>query len=60
MSLEYLTDIDGNKKAVVVPIEEFQEFLDDLEDLAIVAERRDEETMSHSEVEKILNKYVNL
>ena len=60
MSFEYLTDIDGNKKAVVVPIEEFREFLEDLDDLAIVAERRNEVTMDHSEVEIILKKYAGL
>ena len=60
MSFEYLTDIDGNKKAVVVPIEEFQEFLEDLDDLAVVAERRNEETMDHSEVEKIMKKYAGI
>ena len=60
MSFEYLTDIDGNKKAVVVPIEEFQEFLEDLDDLAVVAERRNEETMDHSEVENIMKKYAGI
>ena len=60
MSFEYLTDIDGNKKAVVVPIEEFREFLEDLDDLAVVAERRNEETMDHSEVENIMKKYAGI
>lgn len=50
MNVEYLTDDRGKKKAVVVPIEEFNELLEDLHDLAVLAERRDEETVSHQEV----------
>jgi hypothetical protein len=33
-----------------VPFEEFQELLEDVEDLAAVAERRDEPTISHAEL----------
>ena len=47
LNLQYLTDEGGKKKAVVVPIEEFHELLEDLEDLAVIADRRDEETVSH-------------
>lgn len=50
LNVEYLTDDRGKKKAVVVPIEEFNELLEDLHDLAVLAERRDEETVSHQEV----------
>ena len=33
-----------------MPIEEFEELLEDVEDLAAVAERRDEPTVSHDEL----------
>ena len=33
-----------------MPIEEFEELLEDVEDLAAVAERRDEPTISHDEL----------
>lgn len=34
----------GDKTAVIVPIEEFQELMEDIEDLATIAERREETT----------------
>ncbi|MBF8265211.1 MAG: hypothetical protein HW384_1075, partial [Dehalococcoidia bacterium] len=35
-------DEKGRKKAVLLPIREYQELMEDLEDLAIIAERREE------------------
>ncbi|MCH7745135.1 MAG: hypothetical protein IIC84_03585 [Chloroflexi bacterium] len=40
----YLTDEKGRKTAVVLPMKEYKELLEDLEDLAIIAERKDEPT----------------
>lgn len=48
--VQYVTNEDGEKTAVIIPIGEFQELLEDLEDLAAVAERRDEPTISHDEL----------
>jgi len=47
---EYITDSDGNKRAVILPIDEFRELLEDLEDLAVIAERREEPTIPHNAV----------
>jgi len=47
---EYVTDSEGRKKAVILPIEEYDELLEDLEDLACVAERKDEPTIPHHKV----------
>jgi len=47
---EYITDDKGNKKSVILPIDDFQELLEDIEDLAAVAERRNEATISHEEL----------
>jgi hypothetical protein len=44
---EYVTDGDGNRKSVILPIGEYEQLLEDLEDLAAIAERRDEPTLSH-------------
>jgi len=44
---QYITDEKGKKKSVILPISKFQELIEDIEDLAVVAERRDEPTMSH-------------
>ena len=48
--LQYITDATGQRTAVVVPIDTFQAFLEDLEDLAAVAARRDEPTISHEDL----------
>lgn len=49
-AVQYITNTDGEKTAVILPIEEFRELLEDIEDLAAVAERRDEPTIPHDEV----------
>ena len=54
MKAQYITDADGKKKKVVLPIDVFENLLQDLEDLAIAAERRDEESISHDDVIKKL------
>ena len=47
---KYITDDSGEKISVILPISEFQELLEDIEDLATVAERRDEPTISHKQL----------
>lgn len=55
-NLKYITDDKGQRKEVIIPIKKFESLLEDLEDLAIVAERRDEEQVDHEEVIKRLKK----
>ncbi|WP_440902993.1 hypothetical protein ACMZOO_08735 [Catenovulum sp. SX2] len=43
----YITDAEGHKTSVVIPIEQFQELMEDIQDLAAAAERRDESSTSH-------------
>ena len=50
LQAQYVTDQNGKKTAVILPIEEFEELLEDLDDLAVLAERRDEPTIPHKEV----------
>ena len=50
----FITDDKGRKKAVILDIELYQELLEDLEDLRVLAERRDEATSSLEEVEERL------
>ena len=47
---QYITDDKGNKTAVILPIDAYTELLEDLSDLAAVAERRHEPTISHQEL----------
>ncbi len=50
---EYLVDASGKKRAVVLPLKKYLSLLEDLHDLAIVAERREEKTIS---LEKVKNR----
>jgi PHD/YefM family antitoxin component YafN of YafNO toxin-antitoxin module len=50
LQAQYVTNETGKKVAVILPIEEFEELLEDIEDLAVLAERRDEPTISHDKV----------
>ena len=52
---QFITDGEGRKTSVVIPIEEFQELMEDIEDLAAVAERRDEDSISHEDLVKELS-----
>lgn len=48
-SLHYITDEQGARSAVVLPISEYQKLLEDLADLAAIAERREEPTIPHEQ-----------
>ncbi len=50
LQAQYVTDKNGKKTAVILPIEEFEELMEDLADLAVLAERRDESTVPSEEV----------
>lgn len=49
---EFVIDSTGKKKAVILSFEEYEELLQDLNDLSVIAERRNEGTISH---ESLLN-----
>ena len=51
---QYITDEKGQRKSVILPMTDFQGLVRDLEDLAVVAERRDEPTTSHADFIKEL------
>ena len=51
---QFLTDTNGEKLAAVIPIDEYEALLEDLQDLAVVAERRNEPRVSLSEIEQRL------
>ena len=46
LQAQYVTDESGKKTGVILPIAEFEELLEDLEDVAALMERRDEPTIS--------------
>lgn len=51
---EYIIDKKGKKTAVILQVEEYEELLEDLHDLATIAERRDESTIDFEELKKRL------
>ncbi len=51
---QYLVDAKGNKKGVLLSIERYEQPTEDLHDLAVVAERRDEEPISFEEIKRRL------
>ena len=48
--LQYVINEQGQKTAVILPIDQFEELIEDLEDLATIAERREEPTIAHSDL----------
>ena len=48
-TLQYLTNEHGERTAVVLPITDYEKLLEDLDDLATVAERRDEPVIAHEQ-----------
>ena len=54
LNVQYITDENGQKQAVIMSIERFNQLLEDIHDLAVIAERKDEPTIPHQEVYEIL------
>lgn len=52
---QYIVDANGTKTAVVLTIEQYEQLLEDLHDLAIVAQRRSEEPISLAEMKARLH-----
>ncbi len=48
-TLQYLTNEHGERTAVVLPITDCEKLLEDLDDLATVAERREEPVIAHEQ-----------
>lgn len=52
----YVVDSKGRKTGVLLSLKQYERLLEDLHDLAMVAERRDEEPISLDELKKRLKK----
>lgn len=51
---QYLIDESGKKTAVILPLDEYEALLEDIHDLAVIAERKDEPAISFDELKKRL------
>jgi hypothetical protein len=47
-----VTDGEGRKIAVLLPVGDYEELLEDVRDLAVIAERRDEPRISWEDVKR--------
>ena len=47
---QYITNDEGEKLSVVLSMEEFENMIEDYEDLLEVSNRKDEKTFSHDDV----------
>jgi len=54
MDTQFIVDDAGIKKAIILPMEDYEELLEDIHDLAIIAERKDETTISFGDLKKRL------
>jgi len=54
VSEQYVIDSRGRKTGVLLSLERYERLLEDLHDLAIIAERRDEEPISLEELKRRL------
>lgn len=57
LDLQYVTDQHGRKVSVLLPVEQFDQLVEDLQDLAAVAEWREEPAVSHEDLVKELKRY---
>jgi len=53
---QFVTNAKGKKTGVILSLKQYQQLLEDLHDLAVVAERRREEPISFDEMKRQLKK----
>ena len=53
---QYVVDSKGRRTGVLLSLEQYERLLEDLHDLAVVAERRDEDSISLEELKRRLKK----
>ncbi|MBU0493142.1 MAG: type II toxin-antitoxin system Phd/YefM family antitoxin [Chloroflexi bacterium] len=51
---QYVVDAQGRKTAVLLPLKQYRQLLEDIHDLAVVAERRDEEPINLEQMKQRL------
>lgn len=54
---QFVVDSQGKKTAVILPIRRYQSLLEDVHDLTVVAERKNEEPISLDEMKRRLKKH---
>ena len=57
---QFVVDERGIKRGVIIPVSHYERMIEDLHDLAIIAERRDEAPISLSELKRRLRNHGRL
>ncbi len=52
--VQYITDENGEKQSVILPVEAYEEILEDIQDLVAIAERKGDDLISLEELKKNL------
>lgn len=52
---QFVINEKGEKTAVLLPLDEYEKLLEDIHDLSVVAERKNEKTISFEELKNDLN-----
>ena len=53
---QYVVDTNGKKMGVILSLKHYQQLMEDLHDLAVVAERREEKPISLEDMKRRLKK----
>ena len=53
---KYIVNEKGKKTAAILPIKKYEELIEDIHDLAVVAERRDEPMITFTKLKERLRK----
>jgi len=51
---QYVVDAKGQKVAVILPLDEYEKLQEDLHDLSVIADRKDEKCISLEEMKRRL------
>jgi PHD/YefM family antitoxin component YafN of YafNO toxin-antitoxin module len=51
---QFIVNSTGHRTAVILPLKEYEQLLEDLHDLAVVIERREEEPVTLEEIKRWL------
>ena len=50
---KFIIDKSGKKTAIILPLKDYKELLEDIHDLAVIAERKEESTISFDELKRL-------
>ena len=52
MNTQFVIDEAGKKTAVILPVKDYEDLLEDIHDLTVIAERKNEQSISFDDLKK--------